>query len=277
MIFTLPGAGIVYNGVTYTVGMRVLANDQSDFQGLFGTITEIRTGDDQETENETPDIECCFEYPVLKEEVSALEAHFSDLYQEPKTLDDLPLDMVIMAPEELKPIDNLPNTDVPIYVVMNEWENDDGHGHSESCFTDYDAAKRQFNLDLEEEKLNGASVLWREQEGFMEEEDKNYYSCGVKGAYTYHYFTLYLDKRLLPISPAFAAEAAKHHARNTHLNDLMSLLPKDTAFPTCSDDMRRLAQRIESALSKSEPCSDAYWETLQALAEELKGKLVSED
>ena len=101
MICTRDGEGIITEGVTFAVGQRVMAID-SDYAGLKGCITEIRTGPDKETENETNDIYCCFDIPEGEEERRLLEEHFSDLFNEKKTIDDISLDLVIMAPEELR-------------------------------------------------------------------------------------------------------------------------------------------------------------------------------
>lgn len=64
---------------------------------------EIRSGDDCETENDTPDIYCAFDPPTSENMVLELESRFSALYGEPKTMDDIALDSVIMAPEMLEP------------------------------------------------------------------------------------------------------------------------------------------------------------------------------
>ena len=101
MIYVKNGEGIITEGVAFVVGQRIIATD-SDYVGLKGYITEIRTGADKETENETNDIYCCFDIPESKEEIKFLEEHFSDLFQEKKTIDDISLDLVIMAPEELR-------------------------------------------------------------------------------------------------------------------------------------------------------------------------------
>ena len=101
MVYTRNGESITADGVTFAVGDRIIAID-SDYAGLKGYITEIRTGADKETENETNDIYCCFDIPESKEEIKLLEEHFSDLFQEKKTIDDISLDLVIMAPEELR-------------------------------------------------------------------------------------------------------------------------------------------------------------------------------
>lgn len=97
MIINQEGMRYTYNGMTYTVGAAVMATEASEYRGLYGTITEIRDGSDRETENDTPDIYCCFEPPLFQEEIQELEQRFTKLYQSPKKLDEITLDMVIMA------------------------------------------------------------------------------------------------------------------------------------------------------------------------------------
>lgn len=101
MIYTRNGESITVDGVTFAVGDRIIATD-SDYAGLKGCITEIRTGADKDTENETDDIYCCFDFPESEEEIRLLEEHFSDLFGEEKTRDDIAIDLVIMAPDEIR-------------------------------------------------------------------------------------------------------------------------------------------------------------------------------
>ena len=61
MIYKKPDEKFSHENITYTVGSRVLANEASEYSGLFGRILEIRTDDDRETENDTPDIYCKFD------------------------------------------------------------------------------------------------------------------------------------------------------------------------------------------------------------------------
>ena len=63
MIYNVVGQEFIYEGVTYRVGAEVVGTTESDYRGLKGFILEIRTGDDRETENETPDIHCYFDPP----------------------------------------------------------------------------------------------------------------------------------------------------------------------------------------------------------------------
>ena len=94
MIYKKPGEEFWHEGVCYKVGGRIVANEASDYAGLFGNILEIRTEDDRETDNDTPDIYCAFEAPVLSADRLALEQTFSQLYHEQKHIEDLGLDIM---------------------------------------------------------------------------------------------------------------------------------------------------------------------------------------
>ena len=65
MLMNKPGAEFLYNGITYRVGDVIIGSDQSEYACLIGSIFEIRDGSDKETENDTPDIYCSFDPPVL--------------------------------------------------------------------------------------------------------------------------------------------------------------------------------------------------------------------
>lgn len=90
-----------WNDTTFKIGQRVRTTPDSDYAGLSGVILEIHTGEDKETDNPTPDIHCCFDYPESEIQVQKLEERFSSLYNMPKKLDELALDEVIMSPDEL--------------------------------------------------------------------------------------------------------------------------------------------------------------------------------
>ena len=108
MILRENGTRFCADGKVFTIGGRISANGESEYEGLFGTITEIRSGADRETENDVPDIYCDFEIPASEEMLRELEARFSDLYGETKTIDDISLDCVIMSPDMLEPLDTPP-------------------------------------------------------------------------------------------------------------------------------------------------------------------------
>jgi len=110
MVIDQQGEQFEYEGTVYTVGERIVGTPESEYEGLSGFITEIRDGEDKETENDTPDLYCRFEPPVLPCDIRCLEERFSRLYLEPKKLDDIILDLVIMAPEMVKPLKHTQKT-----------------------------------------------------------------------------------------------------------------------------------------------------------------------
>ena len=105
MLLERYGATLTVDGVTFMVGGRVHAKDNDEYGGLDGVILEIHTDEDKETENEGPEICCVFDVPDDPELVAEIEARFSDLYQQPKTIDDIGLDYVIMLPDTLEVLD----------------------------------------------------------------------------------------------------------------------------------------------------------------------------
>lgn len=118
MLLQENGARFCTEGKVFTIGGIICANDESEYAGLCGTVMEIRSGDDHETENDTPDIYCAFDPPTSKDMVLELEGRFSALYGEPKTMDDIALDSVIMAPEMLEPSTEQPAEGVDLSGKM---------------------------------------------------------------------------------------------------------------------------------------------------------------
>jgi hypothetical protein len=98
-------------------GDWVISAGNNDYKYLIGTVIEIvKQGTPEhaaETENDTDNIHVdftAFDYPAKR--ITEIEAQFSDLYDEPKTFDELPLDDVIMAPEMLISITNLGHDEI---------------------------------------------------------------------------------------------------------------------------------------------------------------------
>ena len=110
MILNKQGESFAVEGRTFLIGGMVWANDESDYRGLFGRITEIRDGADKDTENEGPDIYCDFMVPEQEYMVNEIEKRFSALYRTPKHMNELPLDDVIMAPDMLEPVADTPGS-----------------------------------------------------------------------------------------------------------------------------------------------------------------------
>jgi len=126
MLYEKKGDRFTADGKTFTVGGEVFANGNSEYMGLFGTVTEICTDEDRETDNDTPDIYCSFDPPEEEERAYAYERHFSELYRCPKKLEEIGLDCVIMSPEMLVPIPNtVPEKTGAVYTLSYCTDSDD--------------------------------------------------------------------------------------------------------------------------------------------------------
>lgn len=106
MILNQSGQSIEIDGTVFAVGVRIGANSKSEYYGLEGRIIEIATDDDKDTENEGPDIYCCFDTPTEQKIIKRLEKEFSNIFCSPRTIDDIILDNVIMSSEEIYVIEN---------------------------------------------------------------------------------------------------------------------------------------------------------------------------
>ena len=165
MIYNKPGEEFLHKGVCYKVGRRIIANEASDYAGLFGNILEIRTEDDRETDNDTSDIYCAFDPPVLSADRLALEQTFSQLYHEQKHIEDLGLDMVIMGPEMIVPLEH-PAQVYPagtLYIVVVHWATDGEYGSYEAIFTERTDALHPVSythLDVYKRQPNLSALLW---------------------------------------------------------------------------------------------------------------------
>lgn len=186
MIINQIDAQFQYEGVTYTIGGKVRANDASDYAGLYGTITEIRDGDDRETENSIPDIYCSFMAPILTDHI--------------KRPVDLMLDTVIMAPEALKVLEPAPITQkLTIYIVREDWAF--GGDCSEDFYlaTDPDIANYILTELVHEQLAGGYVSEWTDRPDWEVECTPKCYECGLHDSYFENHYNVYIDQQELPI------------------------------------------------------------------------------
>ena len=282
MIYNKPGEEFLHKGVCYKVGGPIIANETSDYAGLFGNILEIRTEDDRETDNDTPDIYCAFDPPVLSTNRLALEQTFSQLYHEQKHIEDLCLDMVIMGPEMVIPLE-YPAQVYPtgtLYTVVVHWAIDGEYGSYEAIFTERTDALHQFHNDLREEFLDGSIPRWKESSRFVEEESANSYECYLDGEYCENHFSIMLEQWDLPLSPAFCRSAAELYRAECLRDDFREHIENHDDFQKLSDTQKEallcspdLPQRIADQLEHSCTYSEAYWQAVSEVARTLLKEL----
>ena len=278
MILNRLGAEFEYEGVTYTIGGAVVGTAESEYEGLYGRITAIYDGEDKETENETPDIYCEFDPPVTPHEVKALEKTFSDLYDQPKTLDDIVLDMVIMAPEMIRPLDDLHTVSkkIPIYIVMEDWAVDGEHGNSCELFTDYDDARRIMLDKLREELDNGAIPQWSASGAYVEDSSKDSYKGYIEGDYLDNHYEISLLPQSLMMSTQHIQKVGGLYKAQCRTEDFVSQIEdwEEVAAMSAMQYQKLITnpaipERIEQQLGRNDHYWEAYWESVSEVAHDL--------
>lgn len=83
------------------VGTKVKANDSSMYEGLEGVVTEIREGENKDTDNIGRDIYVCFNEPETADIMCKVEDNYSELLGEVVDFNEIAIDEVIMADEML--------------------------------------------------------------------------------------------------------------------------------------------------------------------------------
>lgn len=279
MIINKHGEAFEYEGTAYRIGDQIVGNEQSEYRGLFGTIIEIRDGKDKETENETPDIYCSFEAPVLPCEVKELEERFSESYQEPKTIDDIALDLVIMAPEMICPLEDLKECrrHPMVYVLMENWAVDGEHGNDSEIYTDYNDAKRMMIQKLWEEQEKECLILvWSDLENVVFHSTPDSFECYLDGEYCENHYSISIVAQKLCASERFVRELAEIHKASCQLEDFLSQASDWDEIAQLTDEQYgrmihdpRFPERLQNALGKNDYYWESYWETVSEVAHEL--------
>ena len=286
MIINRIGAEFEYEGTNYAIGAPIVGTPESEYEGLYGTITEIRDGEDKETENETPDLYCSFEVPVLPCEVKKLEEVFSDLYDQPKTIDDIILDFVIMAPSMVEPLDDLKECrqHPRIYILLEDWAVDGEQGNSSEVYTDFNDAKRLLVQKLREEQESGCIPQWTDKENFVEHSTDSLYECYIDGEYCENHYHIAIISQQLCVSPRFVREIGWIYNASCQLEDFVSQVSDwDELGKLTAEQYRRMIQdsrfpeRLQSTLGKNDSYWEAYWESVSEAAYELVNEYLKEN
>lgn len=191
-----------YKGKIYKIGAPIVGTDDSEYKGLFGRITEIRTDKDKLTDNETPDIYCSFDRPLLQQEINDVEARFSELYGEKKWIDDIILDEVILSPDMVKPLpESKQHADgLEIFIVKQEWSVDGECDSSADVFTDYDEAKHLMHEALKEDMANGIISRIEGNDGFVSDESDDFYEGYIDGEHNENFYMIEIKREKINIA-----------------------------------------------------------------------------
>ena len=276
MIIKQPGAEFFYEDVCYKIGDRIVGTDASEYQGLLGSIIEIRDGEDKETENETPDIYCSFNDPVLPADIAELEATFSDLYNEKKVMDDIALGMIIMAPEMLIVPGQLEKA-IKVYVLKEDWSVNGNQGRTTQVFSDILEAKARLNESLSDEIASGCVSDWIDNEEYMTEASELSYEGWLEGRYCENHYAISVEEQEMSLTPAVIGEIGRAYLDSVRYEDFASQVAEwdeidelsDAAYQKYLSD-KRIPEMINKKLG------DTYWESYWEAVSEAAHMLLRE-
>lgn len=198
MILNKSNEVFEYEGKKYRIGDRVVATPVSDeYEGLIGHITEIRDGDDKDTENETPDIYCTFYEPITPYDIEQIEERFSNAYGEPKRIEDIILDIVIMAPEMIEVITDLEKSDSgkKVYVVTDDWAENDEYDSKVEAFSSLMLAKAYMREQVRQMADYGGLFDRRGEEECVEESSDLSYEIYIEGWYCSNHYSIQIKEK----------------------------------------------------------------------------------
>ena len=199
MIYNKVGETLEFEGKKYAVGENIVGAETSEYEGLFGYIKEIRTDNDKDTENETPDIHCEFFPPVYADEIKKVEERFSALYGEMKTLKDIALDEVIMAPEMITPLSAIyGQANTSVFMVKEEWAVDDEYGEQMNGFLKLEHAQLFMRQRLSEASVNVGIFALRGEDNIVESYSDMFYEIYREGFYDQNHYGIGIDKVEIP-------------------------------------------------------------------------------
>lgn len=276
MIINREGAEFLYEGITYRIGDRIIGTEASEYAGLNGIIYEIRDGDDKETENDTPDIYCSFEEPVLPSDIEELEKTFTELYQEEKHLEDIILDCVIMAPEMIMVSDH-PRKSIKVYVLTEDWAIDCNHGRNIRPCSSLWEAKAHLNSVLTDEIKSGCITDWIDRTDYMTETSELSYEGWIEGRYVEKHYKISIEELEMSLSPTVVGDVGRVYLDSSRYEDFVSQVEEWEEVGELSeqDYQKFLAdKRIPDMIDKK--LGDHYWESYWEAVSEAAHTLLRE-
>ena len=259
MIINRPGAEFLYEGITYKIGDRIIGTEESEYAGLVGSIYEIRDGEDKETDNDTPDIYCSFEEPVLSSDIEELEKTFSELYQEERHLEDIILDCVIMAPEMI--MVQQPRKSIKVYLVTEDWAVECDQGRTTHVCSSLWEARAHLNSALADEIESGCIHDWIDRSDYMTETSELSYESWIEGRYVELHYAISIEELEMSLTPAVIGDIGRAYMESCRYEDFVSRVAEWDEVGKLSEKEYQefLAdKRIPDMIDKN--LGDHYWE-----------------
>lgn len=194
------------------------------------------------------------------------------------TIADIVLDMVIMAPEMIRPLDDLRSMRkrVNVFLVMEDWAVNGEHGNDCEAFSDYDDAKRVMTNRIREELEDGSVPSWRESSIFAENSSMDFYEAYLDGEYMENHYKIMIIRQPLMMSSRYIREVGGVYKAQCQTEDFISQIEQWDEVAALSDAQYQrlitnpmIPECIERHLGRNDHYWEAYWESVSEAAHGL--------
>lgn len=278
MILCKHGEEYQHGDRIFVIGTRVYGLIGSAYSGLVGTITEIRTEADKETENPEADIYVDFMLPVLQKDRQELVKRFSALHGQPIDLACINLDTVIMSPRSVAPIREQRNKqiEIPAYLLQESWANDDACGSYIWVFSYRADAEQKMSALLAEENANGLLAKWKDDGDFVVSEQEDRYECWLDGRYCEAHYSLSITAKTIHLSSNMTMDIYNAQIAANRREDFFEEICQweETEGLTEQQYLQLLSnpdipKRIQEKLATNASYWDAYYQSLSKACSEI--------
>ena len=284
MIINRNGTEYEYNHHYYKIGETIIATEESEYAGLVGVIYEIRDGDDKETENDTPDFYCAFEPPVLPQEVEKLEQVFSALHGTLKKLEGISIDMVIMAPEMIRPYHEVQTSGytTDIWIVTEDLAINDMCDTDTHLFPTRESAELHLRRLINEFFTYDNPASWRTETNFEEEAGELYYKAWLDGDYRENHYEVAIMRKTMDLTWDYIHKVGQMNNEAYAKEDMLTrITEEDSEIEATDEERQRLIELVdntdvEGLIEDKLGSADSYWERYWSAVNDVARDLLKE-
>ncbi len=276
MIMNYIGNQITYQGTIYRIGDSVVAVQGSPYEGLHGTIFEIRDGEDKVLNTPGPDIYCEFMPPVNPADIARYEGLLTEANLHPVVLMDIASNLIAMAPEHLLVFaDRWDCCKMKLYLVKSQWINSGEAGADLKVVMQYELAQHYFVRKVTQVILDFLPEWKRLGEIKVAVRD-NYYECGIVDSYFENHIMVAIQEIEISIAPGFLQSVGKQYVDAQFRKHFAEQIESwEEIEQLCEVEIQEMIaspevpDKIRKQLESNSCLTESYWESVSEAASVL--------
>ena len=174
------GTVFEYNGIPYVIGETVVGTEVTPYEGLLGEIIAI-TQENGEENSEKPIFCCTFPPPDSPHDREMIEKRFSKWCGVPKSMEEIPLSMVLLSPEAVMPVAFLESSRKKYQVTMlyEDWQSTESMDNLQSFSAAFTTRSLHSGWLLQKNANPDMSVLFADAKNTGMYREKIFSSVGL--------------------------------------------------------------------------------------------------